>query len=169
MRRGRTFAAPFVVTIACSSGGAKLEVTPPAPAVGLEDQVLDARVPVTDAVIVDAPVDAPRIEDALVYAADGGCYRYPDSDVVACPPGGATLIAPTTRTSYRGNSQIDVRHDLRCVETFFVRRCPQGALCNPPRPRTVDCPYELLPHLHGLTPTRRENSRCWYGDVEVSC
>ncbi len=108
--------------------------------------------------------EAPK--DALVYEYGGYCRSVPAGRPVRCPPGGVSLVLPTTTSKNNVFLQLGT---MKCKEGHTMH-CPKGASCNPPPPTPVPCPAELLPKLApGVKPTRREGANCFYGEVQVAC
>jgi hypothetical protein len=89
---------------------------------------------------------------------------------VVCPedlarPAQTTIPDPDdarARIIFHGQTQDCWRH--------FSPSCPPRARCNPPPPRPVACPDELLPTLvNGAAPTRKDDGTCWWGAKRVRC
>src|SRR5438874_9139077 len=79
-----------------------------------------------------------------VFAESGTCYTLGRKEV-RCPP---NVVLPDFGASVpSGDGKIifdDFTFGCELEESFS---CPQGATCNPPEPRSVACPDELLPKL----------------------
>jgi hypothetical protein len=105
-------------------------------------------------------------KDRVVYRYAGLCRSVPDDKAVRCPPGGPTLLLP--EETRKGDVSL-VIGSFGCHE-FQSVSCPPQVACNPPPPRPVPCPPELLPKLGpSVKPTKTEGNRCWYRSVEVAC
>jgi hypothetical protein len=197
MRRRYQFAAPFVVTAALSPACKKDEPAPP-PRASADAAVAraldaapaappDAAVPADAASItIDAAVarDAgaavkKRRTDALVWNSGGSCYEYaPDKErrlvSITCPPEGATVaFADHMVDAKEGDRVFKARFNpwSRSCEEHYEVKCPPPdvATCNPPMPRPITCPPELLPTLIGVEPTKQSKGECWWNDLQVAC
>ena len=52
----------------------------------------------------------------------------------------------------------------------WMVRCPEGMSCNPPPPKPVACPDELLPSLAPkVKPTKKKKGKCYLGTLQVKC
>ncbi len=113
------------------------------------------------------PAAAP---DRLVFKYGGQCKTAPDGKRVRCPDAGPTATLPDKTSLDKGGAWTSLQiGSLHCLQGVKMK-CPPRAFCNPPPPRTVPCPPELLPKLRaGVAPTRRDGAHCFYGDVEVAC
>ncbi len=89
---------------------------------------------------------------------------------VRCPDGGPTIVEPRPNDTVSGrvHTQFDPGQ-MACTE-WEDMTCPPDATCNPPPPRQVPCPDDLLPSLApGVAPTSRKGGECFLGEVEVAC
>ncbi|MFT5686961.1 MAG: hypothetical protein ACI8RZ_007918 [Myxococcota bacterium] len=85
--------------------------------------------------------ESERIETNTVY----GCTLITGSQYTQtadCPEGMSHPMQP--------NYRIEVNEDGSCTAWFTgASHCPEGASCNPPPPRDVACPPELIPPAPG--------------------
>ncbi len=198
-RRVGKLTAPFVVTLAANAAScAKPVIGPPIPVDAdtgrtalVEDAASKAPTNLSDDTLVHDgygscyrigpkgdKVYAPQCpesilpeppKDRLVFRHGPYCQRVPDGRAVKCPANGPTAIVPKTNTSASDPFVYLQYGTLECFRGHDVR-CPEGVSCNPPPPRPVPCPLELMPSLaKGVEPTKQEGAQCWFGTVKVVC
>lgn len=123
-----------------------------------------AYAPCPEALLPAAP------QDRLVFKYGGQCKTAPEGARVRCPDGGPTATLPDTTSLEKDGRWTSLQiGTLHCLQGTKMK-CPPRAFCNPPPPRTVECPPELLPKLRaGVDPTRRDGDKCFYDGVQVAC
>lgn len=125
----RSFAAPFVLTVAAACGGHKPEPVHPNP---------------------PGPTDpTPEVNRWTVYKQGDKCFAV---DANACPPADGpapigcaakTLDYPCPDGMSLETPVVVVRVDATsCEEEQSMGDCPEGASCNPPPPQPMACPAE---------------------------
>jgi len=109
------------------------------------------------------PEAPPGTAVAEVY---GDC-RTLGQKLVRCP---ATIVLPEPSQLEHDGDHVGIdTHTFGC-HAWRDMHCPRGASCNPPPPRPVECPPELVPRLAaGVQPTARKDGHCLLGDVIVVC
>jgi hypothetical protein len=169
------FAAPFVVTAALAPGCTKEEPATIAPRAPSPDTLAQRAAP-GDAAAADVAADAaatvtarPNPGEPVVYYLKGDCFVAPGGTQVACPDAPPVRV-DTTRVAVGGDDFALDLATLGCEQRFDAACAGATRPCNPPRPKPVECPPELLPGLwSGVEPTRRDATRCFYGDLQVAC
>jgi hypothetical protein len=126
-----------------------------------------------------AATKKPRKTDALVWNSGGSCYEYAPAKErrlvsIPCPPEGATVaFAEQMVDAKEGDRTFKARFNpwSRSCEEHYEVHCPPPdvATCNPPMPRPITCPPELLPTLIGVAPTKQAKGECWWEDLQVAC
>jgi hypothetical protein len=150
----RTFATPFVVTLACTPAATTPVQSPqPEPPQQPQAQQPQAQEPQPEPAPepVSRPVmNPPRPQPAsqypngtswTVFKSDTGCQIVPD---IQCPPN-ATCNPPRPR-DYACPENVTQEAPIKIVvragqcELHRDVHCPPNAKCNPPPPRVVPCP-----------------------------
>ncbi|HEU0032365.1 MAG TPA: hypothetical protein VFQ53_17155 [Kofleriaceae bacterium] len=157
----KTFAAPFVVTLAACGGKSAPPPQPPTPITTVEpaqpqpiaEPTAGEPTPATTPPIQANP-PPPKVQPATyeqhwrVSKGGDGCLAMPQ---VSCPEpkngGPRPTCNPPPPIKYACPTDVDVPFEIvlreGATECFVVpppMKCPKGAMCNPPRPRKVDCP-----------------------------
>lgn len=188
-RRALVFAAPLVVTVACSKekprdephrnppkveydAGAIAKVAPDAaPAkqwpityqgyMCLQGEPgKESTVPCPDELLPVADKDA-------IVVAQYGEFRSLGRRLVKGP---ANAALPDPQSIDKGGKHVRLDENWFKCQEWEDMSCPPGATCNPPPPTDVPCPDALLPSLlPGIAPTSKKSGECFLGEVEVAC
>lgn len=162
MRR-RAFAQSVVVTFslvepACTSAGSEdrsRTVNPPPPPQRADD---GAEIPAKDDGAA-APGDSAGPPDA--NANDDADPRAPE-----------VMVNPPPPEEIRHRVEVVTRPDGTCWEQVIID-CPPGVACNPPPPKSVDCPETPEAELPAATVAanvdRRDDGTCWESFTVDDC
>lgn len=163
-RRYLVFAAPLVVTavFGCDKKSDEKKAEKPEPPPPNAVMTRNPPMPLPDAAVL------PTAPAGTAVLQHGDSCRMFGGAPVACPP---NIAAPAeTQRQGDGNLRISFEYNRFGCQSWEDIQCPTGATCNPPPPRPVPCPEEMLPTLvPGAEPTAKKDGDCFVGEVEVRC
>ena len=135
----RSFAAPFVVTLAAVPACYVQSSAPPP-----QPQPVAQPADPHPVVVTNPPRPQPAASTSWhVYKTQDGCEAIVN---VECPAGASCNPPPPSKVECPTGIAMDkpmtvvTQGDGTCIVAREPPACPPHAMCNPPRPQTVTCP-----------------------------